>query len=70
MDYQQAASELVIARLKAMPPNVKFSLGKHGTFTCNQLISEVKGQTATGKSIVEMQLNFVREMPALSQELI
>jgi len=61
---------LVIARLKAMPPNVKFSIGNHGTYSRDQLIAAVKDRSDVGQAMVEMQLNYLRKMPSLSENLV
>ncbi len=69
MDIQQSTVELVVARLTTMPPDVKLSIGRHGTFSKDQLISEVKNGTKLGKQVIEMQLNYLRKMPGLSESL-
>ena len=57
--------ELVKARLYAMPPNVSFSIGGIGSFTRNELIHEVEGDTEVGKATMDMQLRFLRRLPNL-----
>ena len=69
LDYEKAAVDLVVVRLSAMPPNVKFSVGSHGTFSKDQLVAEVKRKTDVGRAMVEMQLNYLRQMPSLSKKL-
>ncbi len=62
-------TKLVIARLQAMPPNVSFSIGEYGDFTKDQLITQVAKGTAVGKATIELELNFLRELPKLSEKL-
>ncbi len=59
--------KLVVERLRTMPPEVSFSIGNYGDFTRNQLIAEVEKNSAVGKATIEMELNFLRQMPKLSQ---
>ena len=51
--------------LRAMPPDVSFSVGNFGDYTRNQLIEEVDKGTEIGKAAIEMQLAFIRKMPRL-----
>ena len=51
--------------LRAMPPDVSFSVGNFGDYTRNQLIEEVDKGTEVGKAAIEMQLIFIRKMPKL-----
>jgi len=69
MEIETPAAQLVIARLSAMSPSVKLSVGSHGTFTRNELITEVKNNSDIGKTIIKLQLNYLRRMPELSQAL-
>ena len=59
--------ELVIARLEAIPPNKKISIGNYGEFTKDELIEGVKSGSEIGKKIVEVELEFLR---ALKQGII
>ena len=52
--------KLVIVRLMAMPPNLKISVGKYGTFSKEELIERVKKEDAVGRLIIKMQLNYLR----------
>lgn len=61
--------KLVITRLQAMPPNVSFSIGSYGDFSREDLIREVKRGSEVGKAAVEMELQFLREMPRISGKL-
>lgn len=68
MDYPVEIKTLVKERLRAVPPNVEFSIGKHGDFTRDELIHEVDKGTEIGKAAIEMQLEFIRRMPQLLNE--
>lgn len=57
--------KLVKERLRAMPPEVSFSVGNFGDYTRNELIEEVDKGTEVGKAAIEMQLTFIRKMPKL-----
>ncbi len=59
--------KLVVERLMTIPPEINFSIGNYGDFTRNQLIAEVEKNSAVGKAAIEMELNFLRQMPKLSQ---
>ena len=69
MEIDDSAAQLVIARLSAMSPGVKLSVGSHGTFTSKELITAVKNKTEIGETIVKLQLNYLRHMPELSRTL-
>ena len=56
---------LVKERLRAMPPDVSFSVGNFGDYTRNQLIDEVDKGSEVGKAAIDMQLTFIRKMPKL-----
>ena len=64
---KEYVQKLVVERLRTMPPEISFSIGSHGDFTRNQLIAEVEKNSAVGKAAIEMELNFLRQMPKLSQ---
>lgn len=59
--------KLVETRLRSMPPNASFSVGKFGDFTRDELIEEVRQGTSVGKATINMELAFLREMPKLSK---
>ena len=66
MAYDDLIQNLVVARLRTMPPNVKFSIGSYGAFTKDELILQVKERTETGEAFVKMDLEYIRAMPKLS----
>lgn len=57
--------KLVKERLRAMSPDVSFSIGNYGDFTRDELILEVDKNSEIGKAVIEMQLTFIRKMPQL-----
>lgn len=64
---KQYLKKLVVARLRAMPPDVSFSVGKFGDFTGKELIEEVQKESKVGKAATEMELNFMRKLPRFAQ---
>ncbi len=65
MEYDQDIKILVKKRLLAMPPDISFSIGESGDFSRDELVREVEKETEVGKEIIEMQVDFIRRMPAL-----
>ena len=61
--------KLVKARLKAIPPNISFSIGSHGDFTRDELIKEVEKNTPVGKEMIQLELRFIRDMPQMVAKL-
>lgn len=61
--------KLVIARLRAMPPNVSFSIGRFGDFSRDQLIEHVSRGTEIGQATIRTQLNFLKQTTTLSARL-
>ncbi len=61
---------LVVARLKTIPPDAHLSVGGDETKTMNSedLIVEVKKQSEIGKQIIESQLFFLRSLRDLPIE--
>ncbi len=55
----EALKDLVVARLDLMSPDLAVSIGSSGTFTKNELIEHVKQGDAVGKTIVEMEMEFL-----------
>lgn len=54
--------QLVIARLEALPPDKKISIGSSGEFDKEELIAHVKKGDEIGKKIVEVELEFLRAL--------
>ena len=61
--------KLVKERLAAMPPNVSFSIGEYGDFSREDLILEVEKESEIGKALIDMQVNFIIEMPKLLSKM-
>ena len=58
-------TNLVIARLETIPPNIQISIGGDGSFTIEELIKRVKAQDSIGKKMIEMQLSYLRSLNKL-----
>ena len=52
--------KLVLERLKTMPSNLRIAIGDAGSFTKDQLISEVERRSELGELIVEVYMNYFR----------
>ena len=64
-EYDEDIKLLVKKRLAAMSPDISFSIGGYGDFSRDELIQEVEKGSDIGKDIIEMQINFIRQMPKL-----
>jgi len=62
---QNYIKQLVVARLKTIPPNVGFSVGSHGNFTRDEIIQNVLNGTPVGKEFTSMELRMLIESPKL-----
>ncbi len=60
---------LVVARLRAVPASIEFSIGEHGNFTRDQLIHEVECESEIGQEAAQLELAFIRSMPKLAERL-
>lgn len=54
--------ELVIARLDVLPSNRKISVGSEGEFTKEELIARVIEGDAIGRTVVNLELEFLRAL--------
>jgi hypothetical protein len=54
--------ELVISRLDVLPSNRKISVGSEGEFTKLELIEHVKEGDSIGKTIINLELEFLRAL--------
>jgi len=54
--------QLVIERLKTIPPDKKISIGGEGDFTVEELIARVKKNDEIGQKIVEVQMKFLQSL--------
>ena len=65
MEIDNDIVRLVKERLMAMPSNISFSIGSFGEFTRDELIREVEEGTEAGTAMIEMQIEFIKQMPQL-----
>jgi hypothetical protein len=65
----QYLQNLAIARLQAMPPNVRIHVGGHGSFSQAELISEIRNGSDIGKEAVEVQIEMIRTLPRFALAL-
>lgn len=66
---EEYLKQLVVARLRTVPPNVDFSFGDYGDFTRDQLIQEVEKNTEVGRETIQIEINFIHEMPKLAKRV-
>jgi fructose-bisphosphate aldolase class 1 len=59
---EEAAKELVIARLETMPPNIGIAVGSEGSFSRDELIERILNNDEVGKKFVEMDMEFLRAL--------
>jgi len=59
--------KLVVNRLRAMPPDISFSIGEYGSFTRDQLILEVEKGSRVGKAATELELKYLRKLPQIAK---
>ena len=52
--------KIVLERLRKMPPTLKLSIGKSGSFNREQLMQEIRDDTETGRMFVEMHMKYLR----------
>lgn len=55
-------TNLVIARLETIPPNIEMSMGGDGNFTVQELIERVRNQDDIGKKMIDMQMTYLRSL--------
>jgi len=54
--------QIVVARLKLIPDNVKISVGAEGEFTRDELIEKVERGDRVGKQVAQSQLEFLQAL--------
>ncbi len=54
--------QLVLARLKVLPNNIRISIGSHGDFNKKELIEHVEADDDIGKKIIEVEMHFLRSL--------
>ncbi len=62
MVSEEEIKKLVIARLSAMPKNIKVSIGAYGSFDKYELIERVKKGDEIGKKIMEIQMFYLKSI--------
>jgi hypothetical protein len=65
--YTAQIKNIVKARLRAIPPNIEFSIGGFGDFTSEELVEEIDKNSEIGDAAIEMQITFIRRMSRLAQ---
>ena len=58
----ESIRQLVIERLKTIPPDKKISIGERGDFTAEELISRVQKNDEIGQKIIEVQVKFLQSL--------
>ncbi len=61
--------KLVIARLRAIPPDVSLSIGDFGKFNSEQLIAEVEKESPIGQYTIQLQLKAIRQTANINEWL-
>jgi len=60
-DLADEIRKLVLARMQATPKNLKISIGS-SEYTTEELIQSVKRGDEIGQQVIDMQMEFLREM--------
>lgn len=58
----EALKQLVVARLKLIPDDVKISVGAEGEFTRDELIERVEQDDRVGRQVAQSQLEFLQAL--------
>lgn len=53
---------LVIERLKALPSDIKVSIGDEGSFNKDELIAKIKTNDPTGRKFIELELEYLQAL--------
>ncbi len=61
---EELKKEIVLARLRETPPNVKVSFGNRGGefLSTGDLIKEIKNETEIGKKVIEIQFAYLKAL--------
>lgn len=54
--------QLVVERIKTLPPGRKISIGKEGDFSKEELIKHIQKGDKIGEKITKVQLSYLRSM--------
>lgn len=60
--------QLVIERLRRIPPGKKVSIGSNGDYTSQELIKLVESNDKVGDKVIEMELEYLRSLKNLLGE--
>lgn len=58
----EALKQIVVARLKLIPNDVKISVGAEGEFTRDELIEKVEQDDRVGRQVAQSQLEFLQAL--------
>jgi hypothetical protein len=54
--------ELVLARIQSYSDDVEITIGNEKSYSKEELIQNVESETDIGKEIVEIQMNYLRDL--------
>ncbi len=54
--------EIVLARVRAYDDDFELSVGSGGTFSRDEIIENIEKETEIGQEIVEMQMEYLRDL--------
>lgn len=60
--YNDDIKQLVIERIKTIPPDKKISIGGEGDFTVSELIDSVEKKNKVGQKITAVQMKFLQSL--------
>jgi hypothetical protein len=66
--YSEDIRKLVVARLKTISRKTSFSIGDDGDFSVEDLITRIEEGDDVGNKIIEMQLDYIRNLRNLPTE--
>jgi len=61
-EKQKEIKALVTARLATIPSDAILSVGSHGEFTRDQILTEVENETEIGKKMIEMHIRYLQKL--------
>ena len=64
-EFDEDTINLIVTRLESMPSTMKLAIGNKGPFDKFQLIEHVKNNDSVGKTIIKMQLFYLRSLKEL-----
>ena len=54
--------QLVVARLRSLPPDREISIGADGSFKKEELIGHVEEEDSVGRKMIEIEMSFLRAL--------